>query len=70
MQTYQNTSGHTFTAIPYKPLEIYTDAEIDAFNPGQIVTDTGGAKFTVTEIRHVSARLYRIVMLPLQEQQP
>jgi len=71
MQTvYQNAGGHTLTAIPVKPLEIYVNDSVDYVNPGDLMTGSDGSRFTISEIRHVSGRLYRVIMFPVEEAQP
>lgn len=67
--TYRNSSGWEIVPTDTPPLTIYTTSDVDNLWPGKTVTGTDGSKATVMEIRHVSGRLYRVVLLPLPEVQ-
>lgn len=66
--TYSTTSGHIITAASVTPITIFTESEVDHFDPGKIVTDKNGSRFTVTEVRYISGRLYRVTLLPQEVQ--
>jgi len=62
---YSNHSGHLIEPTDSQPITIYTDSEVDHLSPGQTFTDSDGNSFLLVELRHVSGRLYRVVMLPV-----
>ena len=64
--TYRNAGGHTLNPLPLKPVEIYVTDDLDYINPGDTVTGSDGSRFTVSEIRIVSGRLHRVILLPLE----
>lgn len=64
MTVFRNSSGFEIIPIEQNPIEIYTNSDVDAIYPGQIVKGSDGSKATVTEIRHISGRLYRVILLP------
>lgn len=66
-RSYENSGGHLIIPAPYDPLTLYTESEMDCINPGQIVRADDGSKHTVIEIRHISGKLYRVVLFPVKE---
>lgn len=65
MTTYRNSGGHVIVPLPLNPIEVYTESDMDYINPGQIVKTESGNHFTVTEIRHITGRMYKVVLLPV-----
>ena len=62
--TYELPSGHIFSESAITPLTFYSESEMDAVDPGKIATDSTGKQFLIVEVRHISGKLYRIVMIP------
>ena len=62
--TFRLPSGHEFTESPITPTTIFTESEVDHVDPGKIITDSNGHKFLILEVRYVSGKLYRVVMIP------
>lgn len=66
-QTYRSTSGHEIVPTGKRPIEIYSESEMDCIDPGKIVTATDDSSYFVAEVRHIAGRLYKVVLLPIKE---
>jgi len=62
---YRSNSGHEIVPTDKRPIEVFTESEMDNIDPGKVVRAIDGTCYTVTEVRHIQGRLYKVVLLPV-----
>ncbi|ACH40674.1 hypothetical protein Gbem_3682 [Citrifermentans bemidjiense Bem] len=66
--TFETQSGLLFSALPIKPIEIFTSDHLDGVCVDNVVTDQSGQRFTILFSEHVNGRVYRLLLLPVAQE--
>jgi len=63
--TFRNNGGHSFSPATHNLVEIVTNDDLDNFSIGQAIKDNDGNQYTLIECKHLTGKLYRVILLPV-----
>ncbi|MBJ6800155.1 hypothetical protein [Geomonas propionica] len=68
--TYITTGNSSFDTIPadLSPIEVFTTNPLYEIDPGHIVRDTVGRRFTVGKITLVGKNVYSVYLIPIPQE--